>query len=85
MLQDANVLDLHKLFQRETSANPYLLHHQLRTEAPVCWDERQQAWLLTCYADILEVLLDARFSSVLFPSPEDVEPEETRLVDYLSK
>ena len=44
-------------------ANPYPFYARLRAEAPVCRTTflRQQAWLVTRYADVLTLLKDERF------------------------
>jgi len=43
---------------------PFGAYEELRSEAPVAWDERLQAWVLTRYADIRAVAADpVTFSS----------------------
>ena len=44
-------------------ADPYPFYHQLRTEAPVHWSERLNAWLLTRYDDVKSCLNDPRLNS----------------------
>jgi cytochrome P450 len=49
-------------------ADPYPLYRRLRTEAPVHWDPYLHAWVVTRYADVVEVL--HRFLADRTPSPE---------------
>ena len=46
----------------EVIANPYPSYQELQTRDPVHWNEGLQAWTLTRYADVLEVLRDQRLS-----------------------
>ncbi|MDP7643634.1 MAG: cytochrome P450 [Anaerolineales bacterium] len=47
----------------EYFANPYPLYHRLRAEAPACWSEKLEAWLLTRYDDVKAGLNDPRLNS----------------------
>jgi amino acid adenylation domain-containing protein len=49
-------LSLYHLLDPEVLADPYPLFHRLRREDPVHWDSYLHAWLVTRYADVLEVL-----------------------------
>ena len=55
-------LSLSNLLQPEVRANPYPFYAQLRSQAPVYWDEEMGFWVLTRYADIASVYTDDRFS-----------------------
>ncbi len=50
-------------FVPEVHANPYPLYRQLREEDPVHWSPLLEAWVLTRYDDVLEVLKHPRFSA----------------------
>src|SRR5215813_8645820 len=50
------VLSLYHLLDPEVLANPYPLFRRLRTEDPVHWDPFLHTWVVTRYADVLEVL-----------------------------
>ena len=52
----ARALSLYQLLDPEVLANPYPLFHRLRTEDPVHWDPFLHTWVVTRYADVLEVL-----------------------------
>src|ERR1700685_4755342 len=52
----ASALSLYPLLDPEVLANPYPLFHRLRTEDPVHWDAFLHTWVVTRYADVLEVL-----------------------------
>jgi len=64
------VLSLYHLLDPEVLANPYPLFHRLRREAPVHWDSFLHAWIVTRYADVLEVLQS--FSADRTPTPEQL-------------
>jgi len=49
-------LSLYHLLDPAVLANPYPLFHRLRREDPVHWDPFLHAWVVTGYADVLEVL-----------------------------
>ena len=57
----ASALSLYHLLDPAVLANPYPLFHRLRTEDPVHWDVFLHTWVVTRYADVLEVL--HRFSA----------------------
>jgi len=50
-------------FVPEVHANPYPLYRQLREQDPVHWSPLLEAWILTRYDDVLEVLKHPRFSA----------------------
>jgi pimeloyl-[acyl-carrier protein] synthase len=62
------VLSLYRLLDPEVLANPYPLYQQLRSEDPVHWDPFLHAWVVTGYADVVQVL--HHFSANRTPSPE---------------
>jgi pimeloyl-[acyl-carrier protein] synthase len=64
------VLSLYHLLDPEVLANPYPLYHRLRTEDPVHWDPYLHAWIVTRYADVIEVL--HRYSADRTPTPEQL-------------
>jgi pimeloyl-[acyl-carrier protein] synthase len=49
-------LSLYHLLEPEVLANPYPLFRRLRTEDPVHWDPFIHAWVVTRYADVINVL-----------------------------
>ncbi len=49
-------LSLYQLLDPEVLASPYALFHRLRSEDPVHWDPFLHTWVVTRYADVLEVL-----------------------------
>ena len=53
---NVGALSLYHLLDPEVVANPYPLFHRLRTEDPVHWDPFLHTWVVTRYADVLEVL-----------------------------
>ncbi len=61
-------LSLYHLLDPEVLADPYPLYQQLRTEDPVHWDPYLHAWVVTRYADVVEVL--HRFSAERTHTPE---------------
>src|SRR6202140_309969 len=64
------VLSLYHLLDPEVLANPYPLYHRLRTEDPVHWDPFLHAWVVTRYADVINVL--HHFSADRTPTPEQL-------------
>ncbi len=64
-------LSLYHLLDPTVLANPYPLFHRLRREAPVHWDSFLHAWIVTRYADVLEVLQN--FSADRTPTPEQLD------------
>jgi pimeloyl-[acyl-carrier protein] synthase len=89
-LQEPNTFDSF-ILTPEFLANPYPFYHQLRSEAPVYWSERLQAWLLTRYADVVSALNDPRFNSgdriaaILSQLPETARAEMEPLADHLTR
>jgi cytochrome P450 len=63
-------LSLYQLLDPEVLANPYPLYHKLRSEDPVHWDPFLHAWLVTRYADVVQVL--HQFSANRTPTPEQL-------------
>jgi cytochrome P450 len=63
-------LSLYHLLRPEVLADPYPLYRRLRTEDPVLWDPFLHAWVVTRYADVVQVLLD--FSAHRTPTPEQL-------------
>jgi amino acid adenylation domain-containing protein len=65
-----SALSLYHLLDQQVLANPYPLFHRLRREDPVHWDPFLHAWVVTRYADVLEVL--HTFSADRTPAPEQL-------------
>jgi amino acid adenylation domain-containing protein len=65
-----SVVSLYRLLDPEVLANPYPLFRRLRDEDPVHWDPFLHAWVVTRYADVLEVL--HTFSADRTPTPEQL-------------
>jgi pimeloyl-[acyl-carrier protein] synthase len=63
-------LSLYHLLDPEVLANPYPLYQRLRTEDPVHWDPFLHAWVVTRYADVVDVL--HHFSANRTPTPEQL-------------
>ena len=63
-------LSLYHLLDPEVLANPYPLYHRLRTEDPVHWDPFLHAWVVTGYANVVDVL--HHFSARRTPCPEQL-------------
>jgi cytochrome P450 len=63
-------LSLYHLLDPEVLANPYPLYHRLRNEDPVHWDPFLHAWVVTRYADVIQVL--HHFSANRTPTPEQL-------------
>jgi cytochrome P450 len=66
-----SALSLYHLLDPDVLANPYPLFHRLRTEDPVHWDPFLHTWVVTRYADVLEVL--HRFSADRTHTPEKLK------------
>src|SRR6267154_2451204 len=64
------VLSLYHLLDPEVLANPYPLYHRLRNEDPVHWDPFLHAWVVTRYADVINVL--HHYSADRTPAPEQL-------------
>jgi cytochrome P450 len=67
----ASALSLYHLLDPEVLANPYPLFHRLRSQAPVQWDQFLHTWVITRYADVLEVL--HTFSADRTHTPEKLD------------
>src|SRR5213594_1596900 len=65
-----DVLSLYRLLDPEVLANPYPLFRRLRTEDPVHWDPFLHTWVVTRYADVVEVL--HHYSADRTPTPEQL-------------
>lgn len=52
----ADALSLYHLLDPEVLADPYPLFRRLRTEDPVHWDPFLHTWVVTRYAEVMEVL-----------------------------
>lgn len=61
-------LSLYHLLDPAVLADPYPLYERLRTEDPVHWDPYLHAWVVTRYADVLQVF--QVMSAERTPSPE---------------
>src|SRR5918996_4213441 len=68
---DVGALSLYHLLEPEVLANPYPLFRRLRTEDPVHWDPFLHTWVVTRYADVMEVL--HTFSADRTHTPEKLE------------
>ena len=62
-------MSLYHLLDPEVLANPYPLFQRLRRQDPVHWDPFLHAWVVTRYADVLEVLQN--FSADRTPTPNN--------------
>src|SRR2546426_11954401 len=70
MISSDAKLSLVRLLEPEVLANPYPLYRKLRTEDPVHWDRFLHTWVVTRYADVLNVL--HTFSADRTPTPEQL-------------
>jgi cytochrome P450 len=61
-------LSLVRLLDPQVLADPYPLHRELRERMPVHWDPYLHSWVVTRYADVVEVL--NKFSADRTPSAE---------------
>ena len=50
-----NAADDFGLFSREAVRDPYPIYRRMRSEAPVHWSERAQAWMFTRYRDVFDL------------------------------
>ncbi|HEX4215167.1 MAG TPA: cytochrome P450 [Candidatus Dormibacteraeota bacterium] len=62
---------LYQLLDPAVLADPYPLYHRLRAMGPVSWDPYLHAWVVTGYAEVLQVF--QRFSADRTPTPERLE------------
>src|SRR6476660_2274516 len=65
---DQRSLSLYRLYNPAVLADPYPLYALLRSEDPVHWDPFLHAWVVTRYADVVEVLHN--YSADRAPTPE---------------
>ena len=63
-------LSLYHLLDPDVLANPYPLYHRLRNEDPVHWGPFLHAWVVTRYADVINVL--HHYSADRTPTPEQL-------------
>jgi len=70
-LSNSSALSLYHLLDPEILANPYPLFRRLREEDPVHWDPYLHTWVVTRYADVLEVL--HTFSAQRTHTPEKLD------------
>jgi aspartate racemase len=68
---DGKDLSLYHLLDPEVLANPYPLFRRLRLEDPVHWDPFLHAWVVTRYADVMDVLLN--YSADRTPTPAQLD------------
>ncbi|WP_158841366.1 cytochrome P450 [Saccharothrix deserti] len=61
-------LSLHHLLSPDVLADPYPLYDRLRTESPVHFDPYLHVWVVTRYADVVDVL--NRLSAERTPGPD---------------
>jgi hypothetical protein len=66
-----SALSLYHLLDPEVLANPYPLFRRLQTEDPVHWDPFLHTWVVTSYAEVLEVL--HTYSAERTHTPEKLE------------
>jgi len=66
-----SALSLYHLLDPGVLANPYPLFRRLRTEDPVHWDPFLHTWVVTSYAEVLEVL--HTYSADRTHTPEKLE------------
>ncbi|MGH9808881.1 MAG: cytochrome P450, partial [Terriglobia bacterium] len=64
-------MGLYHLLDPEVLANPYPLFRRLRSEDPVHWDPFLHAWVVTRYADVMDVLLN--YSADRTPTPAQLD------------
>ena len=70
--------------------DPYPYYHQLRSDEPVYWSERLNAWLLTRYEDALAALSDKRLGSagridvMIGRLPPRAQPEFQPLLEHMN-
>jgi len=76
------------LVSPEIFSDPYPIYHQLREQDPVHWSEVWGCWVLTRYADVIDVLRDyrrftnvGRIASFLDQLPADVRAQIQPLYD----
>jgi pimeloyl-[acyl-carrier protein] synthase len=70
MRKPERTLSLYHLLDPEVLADPYPLYARLRDEDPVHWDAFLHAWVVTRYADVVQVL--HHFSANRTPTPEQL-------------
>jgi cytochrome P450 len=59
---NTQTLSLSNLLRPEIRADPYPFYSNLRSSAPVHWDEPMGFWVLTRYSDVATAFYDPRFS-----------------------
>jgi len=68
--KEDRALSLYQLLDPDVLADPYPLYRQLRSEDPIHWDPFLHAWVVTRYADVVQVL--HHFSANRTPTPEQL-------------
>lgn len=76
-------LSLYHLLEPETLANPYPLYDRLRTADPVHWDPYLHAWVVTRYADAVQVL--QYFRAQRMPTPEQLAAKDLGELDPIAQ
>src|ERR1700749_1686019 len=71
MMTTTPALSLIRLLDPDVLADPYPLHRQLREQSPVYWDPYLHSWVVTRYADVVEVL--TRYHAARTPTPSKLE------------
>lgn len=72
-------------------ADPYPHYDRLRSEAPVCWSDKLDSWILTRYDDVVAALRDpgrlsnaGRMGAILSKLPAALQPSLQLLYDHYS-
>ncbi|WP_369382991.1 cytochrome P450 [Streptomyces sp. cg36] len=68
------------LVSPENGRDPYPLYQLLREHSPVHWDAATSSWYISRYADVAELLLDARLGAHDYPDVIHTLPEQDRAV-----
>lgn len=77
------------LLNPELAIDPYPIYKSLRTEAPVYWDEQLQAWLVSRYDDVIDVLGNPSCYTTVIPfslpdNNEELKPR-SQILEMVSK
>lgn len=81
--KEHRALSLYQLLDPDVLANPYPLYAQLRSEDPVHWDPFLHAWIVTRYADVVQVL--HHFSANRTPTPEQLSELNLSALNPIAK
>ncbi|MEU8015879.1 cytochrome P450 [Micromonospora parva] len=73
-----------------TASDPYPFYARLRSDDPVHWSEEAQAWFVTRYEDVYELLMDQRLgartaSGSLEGLPPSARTDARRVEQFLSR